>query len=445
MTRIEAGASQTAYESGDKHVYFAYDYMGRRIRKRVQTYNGSSWPETSDELFVYDGWNVVMVIDANATDVNAPEAVTRKYAWGLDLSGTIHGAGGIGGLLAVDETQGTYQGTYWFFYDANGNVGQLVKTIKDGEGIITGVESTLAAHYEYDPCGNVITSSGAYKDVNPFKFSTKWFDDETGLGYWGIRYYEPRRGRWTSQDPIGERGGWNLYAYTQNAPTQKIDLLGRLFIPATPSNPGIGHIPDFGGGPSGLCPLYVKIIAILLMRNQVQVPWLMDLFSPTGELYELTDEFHELRSHPRIRTKMNQFYLTYLNSLSLRGGWHKVEIPFQSAPPIVGPFYMDTKVFGDTGFWLNGAHDVRVHGSVEVCREGDVYLFRNLEAKWQWHDEIDGRSYLELYRDHAPWYSIVIEGSYDWYFDKIRDMDYYVIIHFEDKAEEGKFPPGVEQ
>ena len=74
QTRIEAGASSTAYETGDKHVYFTYDYMGRRVHKRVETYNGSSWPETSDQLFIHDGWNVVLVINANATNVNAPEA-----------------------------------------------------------------------------------------------------------------------------------------------------------------------------------------------------------------------------------------------------------------------------------------------------------------------------------------------------------------------------------
>lgn len=84
QTRIDVGGSSTAYETGDKHVYFTYDCMGRRVRKRVETYNGSSWPETSDELFVYDGWNVVMVLNANASN-----AITRKYTWGPDLSQSI--------------------------------------------------------------------------------------------------------------------------------------------------------------------------------------------------------------------------------------------------------------------------------------------------------------------------------------------------------------------
>jgi RHS repeat-associated protein len=40
--------------------------------------------------------------------------------------------------------------------------------------------------------------------VNRFRFSTKAFDDATGFGYWGYRWYSPRLGRWLSRDPIGE-------------------------------------------------------------------------------------------------------------------------------------------------------------------------------------------------------------------------------------------------
>jgi RHS repeat-associated protein len=214
----------------NKKVRFVYDYMGRRVRKDVFIYTGA-WPADDNPNerwhFVYDGWNVVMVLDGLLGHNNA---ITRKYTWGLDLSGTINGAGGIGGLLAVDETQGTYQGTYWFFYDGNGNVGQLVKTIKDVNGNITGVESTLAAHYEYDPYGNVITSTGIYAATNPFRFSTKWFDPETGLGNWTFRYYSPRLGRWLSRDPIGEAGGLNLFLSLANSAVCHVDVLGLLSI-----------------------------------------------------------------------------------------------------------------------------------------------------------------------------------------------------------------------
>ena len=72
----------------------------------------------------------------------------------------------------------------------------------------------------------MIHSSGPYKDANPFRFSTKWFDAQTDLGYWGYRYYSPRLGRWISRDPIGEMSGVNLFAYALNSPFSLVDPIG---------------------------------------------------------------------------------------------------------------------------------------------------------------------------------------------------------------------------
>ncbi len=46
--------------------------------------------------------------------------------------------------------------------------------------------------------------------------------------YYGFRYYLPGLGRWLNRDPIGERGGYNLYGFTFNAPTIYIDPDGRF-------------------------------------------------------------------------------------------------------------------------------------------------------------------------------------------------------------------------
>jgi RHS repeat-associated protein len=54
--------------------------------------------------------------------------------------------------------------------------------------------------------------------ANPFRFSTKYQDDETGLLYYGYRYYDPGTGRWPNRDPIGQWGGDNLYGFVGNAP-----------------------------------------------------------------------------------------------------------------------------------------------------------------------------------------------------------------------------------
>jgi len=122
---------------------------------------------------------------------------TNWYTYGLDLSGTLQGAGGIGGLLSIitqDTSNPSDQSEYYYCYDANGNVTDLVDT-----------NGTTVAHYEYDPFGNTTQQSGSAASQNPFRFSTKYLD-ETGLYYYGYRYYSPQLGRWPSRDPITELG-----------------------------------------------------------------------------------------------------------------------------------------------------------------------------------------------------------------------------------------------
>ncbi|MED0636136.1 RHS repeat-associated core domain-containing protein, partial [Escherichia marmotae] len=69
-----------------------------------------------------------------------------------------------------------------------------------------------------------ISNSGAYFE-QPLRLPGQYFDEETGLHYNLFRYYAPECGRFISQDPIGLRGGLNLYAYAPN-PLSWIDPLG---------------------------------------------------------------------------------------------------------------------------------------------------------------------------------------------------------------------------
>ena len=62
----------------------------------------------------------------------------------------------------------------------------------------------------------------------PFRFSTKYQDEETGLLYYSYRYYQPSTGRWPSRDPIGITGGINLYSFCANNPLVYIDVDGLL-------------------------------------------------------------------------------------------------------------------------------------------------------------------------------------------------------------------------
>ena len=77
-----------------------------------------------------------------------------------------------------------------------------------------------------DPFGNISASSGSKADDFVFRFSTKYFDGETGLSYYGFRMYSPEMGRWISRDPIGEKGGANIYGFVNNNAITHLDILG---------------------------------------------------------------------------------------------------------------------------------------------------------------------------------------------------------------------------
>ena len=191
---------------GSTKVEYVYDYMGRRAAKKDFTYSSGSWSLTSSSTFVYDGWNLVKEIKSPEPRTQPPES--SYYVWGLDLSGTLQGAGGIGGLLARVKGDSVQRYTY----DGNGNVSELVNA-----------DGSIAAHYEYDPFGISLTATAS---DNPFRFSTKYLDAETGLYYYGYRYYSTTLGRWINRDPSGENGGINLYAFVTNSPITYADLVG---------------------------------------------------------------------------------------------------------------------------------------------------------------------------------------------------------------------------
>jgi RHS repeat-associated protein len=64
--------------------------------------------------------------------------------------------------------------------------------------------------------------------ANPFRFSTKYQEDETDLLYYGYRYYSASTGRWISRDPIQERGGPHLYQFVFGDPVAHRDALGQF-------------------------------------------------------------------------------------------------------------------------------------------------------------------------------------------------------------------------
>ncbi|MCP4124615.1 MAG: RHS repeat-associated core domain-containing protein [Bacteroidetes bacterium] len=150
---------------------------------------------------------------------------------GPDLSQSLQGAGGIGGLLGMIDSGADKQ--YVYCYDGNGNVGQVLDADDGGVG----------AHYEYDAFGTLSSFYGDLAEGNCFRFSTKYFDGEIGLYYYGFRYYSVDLGRWLNRDPIGEDGGFNLYAFAWNNGITFIDPVGK-------QNYGYGIGSGFGPPPT---------------------------------------------------------------------------------------------------------------------------------------------------------------------------------------------------
>jgi RHS repeat-associated protein len=103
----------------------------------------------------------------------------------------------------------------WYLTDRLGSVRDLT----DGTGAVQD-------HLVYDGYGNVVTeTNAAFGDR--YKFTSRELDAETGLQYNRARYYDPRTGRWISQDPLSFDGGdSNLYRYVSNNPTNGTDASG---------------------------------------------------------------------------------------------------------------------------------------------------------------------------------------------------------------------------
>ena len=175
-------------------VSFQYDPLGRRIQK--------SSPSGATN-YVYDGANII-------AELNASGAVAASYAQGL----------------GVDEHWAMQRGGTIAYYQA------------DALGSITSLST--GDTYTYDSFGNITSNTGNI--VNPYRFTGRELDSETGLYYYRARYHDPSIGRFISEDPISFRGsGTNFYGYVRNNPLSWVDpygFSGWLIIYSSGASPG---------------------------------------------------------------------------------------------------------------------------------------------------------------------------------------------------------------
>ena len=311
-------------------VFSDYDWRGRLVERNVRGLPGRITPIAEMRQFVYDDWNLVHEYRYDAVTWAVTEL---EYFWGPDLSGTFQGAGGVGGLVAV-----SVDGDYYFpGYDNNGNV--IGYWNEDGE---------IVAEYAYDAFGNTIYEDGDLADFFPHRFSTKYYDAETDLYYYGYRYYSPSLGRWISRDPIGEEGGFGLYRFCDNAGTYAFDYLGqKIFVFALESLPSDAMEARQMEQAIRDCDKWVDEKADLFAKWPV-----FDSFRAKGNLRIKNTAFYGTQEEfaLKVRREKESFY-KLLNATDFSSAIHQIENSISDA----------TEPYDKIGIVVHGHWDDKLH------------------------------------------------------------------------------------
>ena len=175
----------TSYSST---INYLYDSLGKRVWKQNNT---------NYTRYFFDGINPLMEKGSSNNSTFTTSAIYTLAP------------GVIKEIVSVHQN-GT---DYFYHYDPIGNV----LFISDTSGNIN-------TSYVQEGFGNVIATNGSPN--NYFHLTTKEQDPYCGLYYFNARWYDPSVGRFISKDPIGIRGGINLYCYALNNPLTRIDPLG---------------------------------------------------------------------------------------------------------------------------------------------------------------------------------------------------------------------------
>jgi len=193
-----------AATKGNMRKSFVYDYLGRLI----------SYSDNAKVDRYY--WDEMNIVFRTSRMIESGETNEVVYCWGCDLSGTLHFAGGVGGLLQCSINGEVFNTVF----DALGNLSELVDT-----------NGCVRSHIEYSPYGQVIRRTGALFDTINLGFASRLVETDLELNLFPYRVYAPRLGQWLSQDPIGESDDENLYRYCRNNPLNLIDPFGLASVP----------------------------------------------------------------------------------------------------------------------------------------------------------------------------------------------------------------------
>ena len=162
LMALETTAAAVSAGAPRQKVEWSYLADGRWSQRVVSTWNGSAWVAQATNRFVWDGVVLLAVLNGN-------NQVEQAYLRGSDLSGSMAGAGGVGGLLAVNASA---NGVHFAAFDGNGNV----------VGLVSATDGSETARYEYSPFGETLRATGPKALLNSLRFSTQFEDESTRNG-----------------------------------------------------------------------------------------------------------------------------------------------------------------------------------------------------------------------------------------------------------------------
>ena len=214
---------------GGKSFTYTYDRSG--IRSGKTSSDGSS-----RKYYLVDG----KAVGETVYKANGSFAYNLRYTF--DENGSICGVSYWGpGATAWTK--------YYFTKNLQGDV-TAVYRVEAANNQIAGF--TKVAAYTYDAWGNVLSQSGDFATINPFRYRSYYYDTETGFYYLQSRYYDPAIGRFVSADSFASTGqsflGYNMFAYCNNNPILYCDISGdKAVLPPHIAN-GL-NLPPSGGTP----------------------------------------------------------------------------------------------------------------------------------------------------------------------------------------------------
>ncbi len=209
---------------------YTYDALGRPVSRNADTFGYNARGEVvssrgdAENTYAYD-------YIGNLTLHESPAATNAYTANNLNQYTAISNLCASAPLCEINpayDTDGNLvsDGVFAYAYDS---ANRLTAISSNGISVATFVydaksrrvrkTTPSATHtyshdssYTYDAFGRTVAATGPLADTFPHRFSTKYFDPETDLYYYGYRYYSPTLMRRLNRDPIGEKGGMNLYA-----------------------------------------------------------------------------------------------------------------------------------------------------------------------------------------------------------------------------------------